>query len=280
MNGIDLHTHSTYSDGLISPTGLIYLAHKSGLDAIALTDHDTTAGIDEAMSYGQTMGVEVISGVEVSADHHGHPLHILGYLFRHEDPLLQQRLRVLQDARHQRNLKIFAKLNALGINLDIKEIPATPGQVGRPHIARLLMSNKIVKNMDQAFSKYLRRGAAAYEQCYRMDAPEVITMIREAGGLPFLAHPAANDRQMKNTPQILADLKEMGLAGLELHYPTHTPKIFKTLQRLGEKLGLLFSGGSDFHGDNKPHNQLGCGRPPQQAVPYALLAAIKEQTGS
>jgi len=276
MNNIDLHIHSTYSDGITSPVGLVELAHKGGLRAIALTDHDTTAGVTEAMAHGRALGVEVISGVEVSADHGGHPLHILGYNFSHDDRLLQQRLQVLQDARHQRNLKIFAKLKELGIAIDIQEIPPTPGQVGRPHIARLLIAKKIVKNMDQAFSRFLRRGAAAYVQCYRMEAAAVITMIREAGGLPFLAHPAANDRQMKKTPQLLADLKKMGLAGLELHYPTHTPKTFKTLQRLGEELGLLFSGGSDFHGDNKPYGQLG-GRPKEQPIPYELLAAIKRQ---
>ncbi|MDH4321592.1 MAG: phosphoesterase, partial [Desulfobulbaceae bacterium] len=150
----------------------------------------------------------------------------------------------------------------------------TPGQVGRPHIARLLVAKKIVKNMDQAFKKFLRRGAPAYAPCYRMDAPEAITMIREAGGLAFLAHPAANDRQLKATPHILADLKGMGLAGLELHYPTHTPKTVKTLHRLGVKLDLLFSGGSDFHGDDRPYVQIG-GHPNTPPVPYELLSAIK-----
>lgn len=276
MNYIDLHIHSTYSDGIIPPANLVELAHKAGLSAIAITDHDTTAGINEAMAHGQTLGIEVITGVEVSADHNGAPMHILGYNFRQDDHLLQQRLQVLQDARHQRNLKIFANLKGLGFDVDINDIPPTPGQVGRPHIARLLITKKIVKNMDQAFARFLRRGAAAYEQCYRMDAKEVISMIREAGGLPFLAHPAANDRQMKNTPQLLADLKDIGLAGLELYYPTHTPKTFKTLKRLGEELDLLFSGGSDFHGDNKPANKLG-GRPNGQPIPYELLAAIKQQ---
>ncbi|MDH4321235.1 MAG: PHP domain-containing protein, partial [Desulfobulbaceae bacterium] len=257
MRFIDLHTHSTYSDGTNSPATLVELAHTAGLQAIALTDHDTTAGIDEALAHGQALGVEVITGVEVSADHAGHPLHILGYGFAHTDSRLQQRLQVLQQARHQRNLKIFANLREIGFPLDIAELPPTPGQVGRPHIARLLVTKKIVKNMDQAFKKFLRRGAPAYAPCYRMDAPDAITMIREAGGLAFLAHPAANDRQLKATPHILADLKGMGLAGLELHYPTHTPKTVKTLHRLGVKLDLLFSGGSDFHGDDRPYVQIG-----------------------
>ena len=276
MNAIDLHTHSTYSDGTKSPTELVELAHKAGLQAMALTDHDTTAGINEAMAHGQTLGVEIISGVEVSADHDGHAMHILGYNFSHNDSLLQKRLRVLQDARHQRNLQIFAKLRELGFPITIDEIPPTPGQVGRPHIARLLIAKKIVKNMDQAFSRLLRRGTAAYVQCYRMKAEEAINMIREAGGLAFLAHPTANDRQMQIVPQLLADLKDMGLSGLELHYPNHTPKTVKTLRRLGDKLGLLFSGGSDFHGDGRPHIKLG-GNPKGQPTPYELLSAIKEQ---
>ena len=276
MLTIDLHTHSTYSDGTISPAGLVELARRAGLQAFALTDHDTTAGINEAVTHGQILGVEVISGVEVSAGHDGHPLHILGYNFAHEDDQLQKRLQVLQKARHQRNLEIFSKLRNLGIPLDIADLPPTPGQVGRPHIARLLMAKKIVKNMDQAFTRLLRRGAPAYVPCYRMEAAEAISMIREAGGLAFLAHPAANDRQMKATPKLLADLTGMGLAGLELHYPTHTAKTVKTLHRLGTDLGLLFSGGSDFHGDSKPSIQIG-GRPDAPPIPYDLLAAIKNK---
>ncbi|MFC1513007.1 PHP domain-containing protein [Thermodesulfobacteriota bacterium] len=276
MNGIDLHIHSTYSDGTNSPTELVELARQGELQAIALTDHDTTAGLNEAMVHGQAVGVEVISGVEISADLHGQPMHILGYDFSPEDKLLQKRLQVLQDARHQRNLSIFGRLRELGIEIDINEIPPTPGQVGRPHIARLLIARKIVKNMDQAFSRLLRRGAAAYVQCYRLQAAEAIAMIRDAGGLPFLAHPAANDRQLKGVPKLLAALKEMGLAGLELHYPTHSSKIFKTLHHLGADLDLLFSGGSDFHGDGKPYIQLG-GRPKDQPIPYELLAVMKKQ---
>ncbi len=277
MNGIDLHIHSTYSDGTNSPAKLVELAHREGLSAIALTDHDTTAGIDEAMSHGHTLGLEVIPGVEVSAGHNDHALHILGYNFNPEDNLLQQRLRVLQDARHQRNLSIFAKLRELGFAIDINEIPPTPGQVGRPHIARLLIAKKIVKTMDQAFARLLRRGTAAYVQCYRMEAAAAITMIKDAGGLAFLAHPAANDRKLQAAPQLLADLKGMGLAGLELHYPAHTPKTFKTLLHLGQDLELMFSGGSDFHGDGKPHIKLG-GPPKEPPIPYELLAAIKDKS--
>ena len=276
MDTIDLHTHSTYSDGTKSPTELVDLAHKNNLRAIALTDHDTTAGINQAMQHGQTLGVEVISGVEVSADHNGLPMHILGYNFNHDDPLLQKRLKILQDARHQRNLQIFEKLRELGFDIGIDEIPPTPGQTGRPHIARLLIDKKIVKNMDQAFTKLLRRGSAAYVQCFRMKAEEVISMIQDAGGLAFLAHPTANDRQMKTVPQLLADLRELGLNGLELNYPTHTPKTVKKLRNLGEKLGLLFSGGSDFHGDGKPHIKLG-GSAKGQPTPYDFLTLIKEQ---
>lgn len=276
MNAIDLHTHSTYSDGTKSPTELVELAHKAGLKAIALTDHDTTAGISEAMAHGRSLGVEVISGVEVSADHDGQPMHILGYNFHLDNTLLQQRLQVLQNARHQRNLKIFEKLRGLGFHVTIDDIPPAPGQIGRPHIARLLITKKIVKNMDQAFARLLRRGSAAYVQCYRMQAAEAINMIRDAGGLAFLAHPAANDRQLKNVPQLLTDLKGMGLNGLELHYPTHTKKTIKTLRGIGEHLGLMFSGGSDYHGDGKPHIQLG-GDPKNPPTPYELLTAIKNQ---
>ncbi|MDH5298281.1 MAG: PHP domain-containing protein [Desulfobulbaceae bacterium] len=276
MDAIDLHTHSTCSDGTLTPGEIIELAREKGLKAVALTDHDTTVGIDEALAKGTALGIEVLPGVEISASHGNQAMHLLGYGFRHHDPQLQDRLRVLQTARHDRNCRILANLNALGIPVEWSELPSTTGQIGRPHIARLLTAKGIVKNMDKAFERFLRRGAAAYVHSYRMEADQAIAMISEAGGLAFLAHPASADPKLKAAGALLADLKAMGLAGLELQYPTHTPQTVATLRRLGESLGLLFSGGSDFHGDGRPQIPLG-GRRHDPPVHYRLLTAIKDR---
>jgi len=279
MDTIDLHTHSTYSDGTLSPRQIVDLAAATKLKAVAITDHDTTAGIAEALARGRELDLEVVSGVEISAQLDGQSMHLLGYGIRHDDPLFLERLGVLQTARKDRNSRIFAKLNTLGIPARIDQLPPTPGQTGRPHIARLLIAQGVVQSMDQAFARFLRRGAAAYVESYRMPADHAIAMIAQAGGLAFLAHPVGDDPKLKTVAALLKKLKDVGLAGLELYYPTHTPQTHAKLHKLGRELGLLFSGGSDFHGASKPHMPLG-GRPNDKPVPYQLLAAIKARLNS
>lgn len=272
---IDLHTHSTYSDGTLTPAALVALAKETGLTAIALTDHDTMAGTKEALFQGRTIGVEVIPGVEISASYDGSPIHILGYGLRHNDNKLLNKLEEIQGRRRARNIKIVSKLNLLGIKIDLSEIHRKKGElIGRPHIAQLLVAKGMVKTQEQAFTKFLKKGGLAYAPKNGCNAEEAISMIKEAGGIAVLAHPTSIDPTLATIPDILIKLKKMGLAGIETYYPSHTPKICAALQNLGRKLGLLLTGGSDFHGAVKPGLPLG-GNKKSIRVPYPLLQNIK-----
>ena len=257
---IDFHIHSSYSDGILSPKALVGMARKRGVAAIAVTDHDTMAGTPEAIDEGNKQGVEVIPGVEISALLNDISMHILGYGLNYEESGLQEGLAVLQKARHDRNLGILEKLNKLGIAIDFAELRrSTVGQIGRPHIARLLVKKRVVKSVHQAFLLYLKKNRPAFVDSYILPAAEAIRMIREAGGLAFLAHPASIDPTLASLPALLRALKDMGLAGLELHHPNHSAKTRKILRKMGEDTGLLFSGGSDFHGDISKEKPLGGG---------------------
>ncbi len=282
---IDLHVHSHYSDGTLSPRSIMELARKKDIAAVAITDHDTMEGIPEALAYGQEQNVEVISGVEISAQHNNVSIHILGYGFDHQDPTLQKSLAILQEARIVRNQGIISKLNKLGVAIDLAELTQHHvGQIGRPHIARLLTKKGVVKSVNQAFFLYLRNNGPAYVESYKFPLEEAISIIRKAGGLAFLAHPVCIDPTLKTLPGLLHDLKNLGLDGLELYYPNHSARAQKILKKIGEDEGLLFSGGSDFHGDIRKDIPLG-GSSKAGYVPYdlwrILLNALKSaKTGS
>lgn len=259
MEWIDLHVHSTYSDGTLSPAALVELAKRTGLRAIAITDHDTAAGVAEAVAQGTRTGMEVVPGIEISSWYTSVPLHILGYWFRPGDALLQQRLHLLQDGRQTRNDRILEKLNRLGIEVSAAELQAYSdgGQIGRPHIAQMLVDKGIVRSAEEAFVRFLRRGAAAYADRFKYYAGEAINMIKEAGGIAVLAHPVLLDASLASIPALLKGLQRQGLDGVEVYYPTHSKKAVKTLTSLAEKLGLLATGGSDFHGNARSRTPLG-----------------------
>ena len=250
MAWIDLHTHSRYSDGTYTPAGLIDLAAKRKLAAVALTDHDTVAGVAEFLEYAAQRNVPALGGVEISAWHGELTIHILGYGLDHADPRLLARLAELQTARHQRNLGIFDKLRQLGVQAELSEIAQQEnGQIGRPHIARLLVRKKIVRTTHEAFSRFLKRGGAAYVESLRIHATDAIRVVREAGGLAMLAHPAIIDARLDAVAELVRLFKPEGLSGLEAYYPTHTRKQAKALLALAAEEDLLVSGGTDFHGD-------------------------------
>ena len=282
---IDLHVHSHYSDGTLSPRSIMELARKRGIAAVAITDHDTMEGTAEALAHGREQNVEVISGVEISAQHDNIAMHILGYGLDHQDPVLQKKLTVLQDARNVRNKGIISKLENLGVDIDLAELTRhNVGQLGRPHIAKLLQKKGVVRSINQAFFLYLRRNGPAYVESYKFPAAEAISIIQNAGGLAFLAHPACIDPSLKSLPRLLHDLKILGLDGIELYYPNHSAKTHKILKKTGEDEGLLFSGGSDFHGDIRKDIPLG-GSAKSGYVPYdfwlLLLSALKSaKTGT
>jgi len=274
---IDLHVHSTASDGSFPPAEVVRQAKAGGLTAMALTDHDTVDGLAEAVAAGAREGVEVIPGVEISARCPGGTMHILGLFVDYHNGLLDARLAVLKQARIDRNPQIIAKLNALNIPITMARVEEISGggQVGRPHIARALMEGGYVKSIQQAFDTFLRMGGKAYVSKFRFPPDQALTMIREAKGIPVLAHPftlnLGSALALKNR---LIELKGLGLAGVEVYYSEHTPEQEALYLKLARELDLLVTGGSDFHGLNKPEITLGS-MPSQKKLTYELVEALK-----
>ncbi|MFZ5448069.1 MAG: PHP domain-containing protein [Thermodesulfobacteriota bacterium] len=277
MNYIDLHVHSTASDGSYPPAEVVRLAKKGGLVAMALTDHDTVDGLPEAVAAGETYGVEVIPGVEISAVCPGGTMHILGLFVDYHNGLLDSRLAVLKQARLDRNPRIIAKLNDLGIPISLARVEEISGggQVGRPHIARALMELGVVRDLQEAFDKYLGWHRPAYVSKFRFPPDQALAMIREAKGIPVLAHPftlnLGSEFALKNR---IMELKDLGLAGLEVYYSEHTPEQEALYLKLARELDLLVTGGSDFHGLNKPEITLGS-MASQKNLTYDLVEALK-----
>ncbi|MCX5889939.1 MAG: PHP domain-containing protein [Deltaproteobacteria bacterium] len=278
MELIDLHTHSNASDGTFAPAEVVRLAKVGGLKAFALTDHDTVEGLAEAMAAGEKYGVEVIPGVEVSARFPGGSMHILGLGIEYGNGQLGERLAVLQKARAERNPQIIAKLNGLGVKITFEQVEKISGrgQMGRPHIARALMESGYVRSIQEAFDIFLRNDGKAYVPKFRFPPQEAIAMIRDVQGVPVLAHPftlnLGSAFALKST---LTELEALGLAGIEAIYAEHTPEQEALYLRLARELGLLVTGGSDFHGDNKPELTLGKMRG-QERLTYRLVTALKD----
>ena len=262
MGTCDLHTHSTFSDGTLTPTELISAARDAGLQAIALTDHDTLAGLDEARQAGKRFGVRVLRGVEVSVEMGGATVHILGYCFRPDAQELPRRLGEIAAARDARNRLILAKLAELGCPVTAQELAAEAGEgvVGRPHIAAILIRKGFVADKDEAFAKYLARGCPAYVERLRFDPEEAISLIRGAGGVAVLAHPyLVKMSEGQDLDALVARLAAAGLGGMECIYTRHTPDQTDEYRAIAARHGLLVTGGSDFHGANSPDVMLGAG---------------------
>lgn len=278
MYSIDLHTHSSYSDGSFSPGQLVQLAKDKGLRAIALTDHDTVAGLEEALAAGKELEVELVPGVEISAQYPPGTMHILGYYVQPSHPELLRDLEKLQRARAARNPKIIERLQALGLEISWTEVlNLSGGQVGRPHIAQVLLHRGYVSSINEAFARYLKKGAIAYVEKFRFSPDEAIAMIRNAGGLAALAHPftlgVGNPQELTS---LVRELQAMGLEGMEVFYPEHSEEMTGVYQDIAKGLGLLYTGGSDFHGDLKNGSDLGVGVETPN-LDYALLQAIKKR---
>ncbi|MCW5206744.1 PHP domain-containing protein [Desulfobulbus sp. F5] len=250
---VDLHTHSVYSDGTATPAQLISMAVAGGLTGFALTDHDTVEGVQEAVVLGEEQGIAVISGLELSARHGEGCIHILGYGVDVENLQLAEGLAQLQEGRTERNLKILAKLNGLGIAITSEETERLSGcgQTGRPHIARLLLAKGYVQTLNQAFTLYLGRNKAAWCDRFAYSAAETIAIIHEAGGVAVLAHPGIIDPELKAQPQLIRELAERHLDGVEIYYPGHNFKMIQLFSGLAKQHRLLVTGGSDYHGDSR-----------------------------
>ena len=261
---IDLHIHSTASDGTLTPVQIVTRACQLGLAAIAITDHDTVAGLDQVRQAIPSQ-IHFLTGVELStAPPSSFPcqgsLHLLGYGFRPEDPDLARELHKLQAARRDRNPQIIARLQALGINITVEELAAPDGdrQTGRPHIARLLVKKGYAASFDEAFDRFVGNGRPAYVDKYRIAITQAIPLIRRAGGIPVLAHPALIVRHRAwRLADLIRKLKDSGLEGLETYYPEHSEAQTRQLLRLARQHDLLVTGGTDFHGAIKPGIEMG-----------------------
>lgn len=278
-DGIDLHTHTTASDGDQSPTALVWWAKCVGLLAIAVTDHDTTAGIAEALAAGMRYGVEVIPGIELSAEVPSPAqCHILGLGIDPDDALLRAQLRQVREARAQRNALIAQKIQAYGWDVTLAEVEAIAGGqvVARPHFAQVLLRKGYVASLQEAFDRYLGRGGLFYVDRVRLQPAEAIALIHAAGGVAILAHPNHLKLDPEATEARVRQLRDCGLDGIEARYSQHTRADTLRYLDLAARLGMITSGGSDFHGPTVKEKaflgQVEEGHP----APAGLLQAIRD----
>lgn len=277
---IDLHVHTNCSDGTLSPTEVVRLARDKGLRAIAITDHDTIDGNVEAILAGRNHHIEVLSGVEISTRWEDITFHLLGFGLQADTRTVRDAFVFLEECRRQRNPLIIDRLRAMGVAISMEEVEAeaSGAVVGRPHFARVLLKKRVVASAQDAFDRYLGRGAAAYVDKRRLTPAEAFRLIREAGGVSVLAHPGLVEREFPGRlPALVHHLIPLGLDGIEAHYSSHTVEQTTTYLDLNRRLNLLTTGGSDFHqpGDLSGP-QLGTGFGTLR-VPYSCFEALKDR---
>ena len=268
---VDLHLHTTASDGALSPVNLVREARAHGLECIAITDHDSTNGIEEAIAEGQRLGVLVIPGIEMSTDIPRAEVHVLGYYLDYHDQQFQTVLRQLRDGRRERAEKMVGKLAEMGLPLPWERVQevAGAGSVGRPHVAQVMLECGYVSSLAEAFTEYIGRNAPAYVERYKLTPAEAVQMIRGVGGLPVLAHPS----EVVTLNQVLPELVSAGLVGLECYYFGYSPEAVEGLVALADERGLVPTGGTDFHG----HDTSGQGAryPGDVWVPWESVRRLK-----
>lgn len=276
MARIDLHLHTRYSDGSLMPAEVVDLAHQAGVTALAITDHDIVDGIPHALNAATPLGIEVIPSVELSSRFNEQELHVLGYFVDWQDSTFRDYLAQQRRSRHVRNPQTIERLNALGLELSEEEVKAKAGSdsIGRPHVAQVLVDKGYVQDTREAFDRYLKEGAPAYVPRMLSDTRDVIAWIRNAGGVPVLAHPAWTRCQGEPLYRLCACLKEAGLSGLEVFYSSHNRRQTSQFLELAKRLDLLVTGGSDFHGATNPGIQVGRGKG-NLKVPDTLLDPLR-----
>lgn len=277
MRYVDLHVHSRASDGTYSVTELVDYALEKKLAAFALTDHDTVDGLAPALSYASGKDIEVIPGIELSTEYNGKDIHIVGLFIRFEDPGFLQRLKEFCDSRDIRNEKMAARLTRAGFPLTVEELAeAFPGAViTRAHFARLMLEKGYIKELKEAFEKYIGDTCPYYVPREKVSPLDGVRLIREAKGIPVLAHPMLYHMNETALSQLIGPLKDAGLVGIEGLYSTYNTSDEALVRRLAKKHGLLISGGSDFHGANKPGLDLGRGYG-NLKVPYTILEELRQ----
>lgn len=276
MKIVDLHTHTTCSDGTFTPREIVEYAAKKNLSAIAITDHDEVSGVEEAIKYGDKYGVEIISGIEVSTQYEGSELHIVGLFIDIYDTNMNKLLIDMRQKRIDRNRLVAVKLQELGLDITYSDIvqAANGGIVTRAHIAKALRQKGYISSNQEAFDKYIGDGKPAYIKREVFDWQETIDMINNAGGVAVLAHPLLYKFSKKRLEMIVSDMANHGLKGIEAYYSTHSPSDVKYIKMIADKNKLKVSGGSDFHGANKPKLDLASGYGNLE-IPYEVLQGLK-----
>lgn len=265
----DLHVHTFFSDGTSSPEEVVRLASAKKINVISVTDHDTVEGYARAKEEGDLLGVEVIPGVELTAEYEGSEVHILGYLFDPAHRGLLRQLKLFTGRRRQRVLRMVKNLNALGVALDPEDVFAVSGRgsVGRMHIALALKKKGAVSSVGEAFERFIGDDSPSYVCGFRLSPQEAVKLIVKGGGIPVLAHPYS----LKAGDVLIRALAGEGLMGLEVYYPEHTAQMRAKYFSIAKELDLLVTGGSDYHGKGKPGVNLG-----KAVLADELLAELKK----
>lgn len=282
MSDIDLHAHTTASDGSVAPSEIVSLAKRLDLTALAITDHDTFAGYDEAAPFAREAGLDLVRGIELNSRltiPGGHrAVHLLGY-FPSADPA-PEFLRWLENEREDRrnrNRRLAKSLQERGINIQLEEVEARGRTLtGRVHFARVLIDKGYAQNHEDAFRRYLGENAPCYVERQSQTTEEAIQTIRSGGGIPVVAHPIRLSLSREQEREMLLRWKQAGLLGLEIYHSEHPPELQAYYRQLAEELGLLPTGGSDFHGAAKPEIQLGTGRSGNLRVPREFLDRMRQ----
>ena len=278
MKRIDLHTHSLCSDGAQTPADVIRTAWEAGLSVVALSDHDCVEGVQEAMDTGKALGIEVIPAVELSAQSDTE-LHILGYFIDIHNQKLKDTMAYALQVRDQRQEETCRKLNELGFSVTMEEARAEAHGnpvLCRAHFAQIMVRKGYAASVQEAFSKYLSVGCYAYSNRQALTGPEAVSLIREAGGIAVAAHLHLIKMPDDQLREYLKSLIPYGLDGVEGYYSDYTPDMEQRYRAMAKDLGLVISGGTDYHGANKPHLSIGKGRG-ELEIPYSVLEGLRQR---
>lgn len=275
---VDLHLHSSVSDGTDSPTELVEKAAEANVNVMALVDHDILAGIDEASEAAAAVGIDLISGTELSVQHGPQKMHMLVYFLEPTAGPLQNKLAWLRKGRNERNDLIVERLNELGYPISVEDVlrHAAGASVGRPHIGDALVERGFFKIRDDAFPGLLGDGGAAYIERERLTAIDAIKLARESGAVPVIAHPHTMCLQADDYAALFTELTDAGLGGIEAHHPAHSPELRLSLAETARKLGIAATGGSDYHGEGKRDYSIATGTG-DLAVPWSAVEELHQQ---
>lgn len=285
MAEVDLHLHTTYSDGILTPTELVDLCARRGLRVISVTDHDSTEGLAEALDAARAHPeLSIIPGVEMSTDVSRSELHLLGYFVDYHDSEFQDQMRQLRDGRHDRGRQMVDRLRELGVMISWERVQelSDGGAIGRPHIAQAMVEQGYVEYPRDAFDKYIGRNGLAYVGRVSLTAIDAVKMLVRAGGLPVMAHPSFfvagyADADVAELKELLGSLKDAGLVGIEVHYKNHTEDELSLFSGIATELDLVECGGTDYHGWGNPDEvEPGAAGPPLETV-GALKSLLRDR---